>query len=365
MKRLLVLVPILLLGVAPPAAGHEGTPGLDNVLDEVTPAVAGISVQVVSTVADEVVVENPTATPLTVLAPTGEPFLTIGRRGVLANLSSPTWAISFSPSGGGTPPPSTRPPRWVQVSAGDSWGWFDPRLPSQSSAPPGGARPGVPLHLGSWSVPMLYGSTPLAARGHLQYQPPTGTVIARLVTLPPGGSRLQLAVLPGGAAPGLYAALVGGVAPVTVLGQRGEPFIRLSGRGAEVNAASPTWAFAAQAEGKQPDGVLDPSAAPRWKLVSAAPRLSWIDPRLQYPPGTPPPDVQARLVATDLVRWTVPLTFGSSHATVAGVTQWVPDASRLVVSHHHRPVWWYGLAAFLLVLASAGLLVVRPGRRTW
>ena len=362
--RILVVAVLLLLWCGP-AFAHEGRAGLDNVLDSVTPSLPGVTIQVVSSVVDEVVVDNPTAMTLTVLAPTGEPFLQIGSQGVLANLNSPTWVASNTP-GGVTDQPAVGPPRWAQVSAGTSWGWFDPRLPGQGVAPPAGARPGVPITVAPWAIPMRYGGRAVSVAGHLQYQPPTGAVVARLVTPPPVASGLTLAVLPGGAAPGLFASWSGG-SPVTVLGQGGEPFVRFSDRGAEANLASPTWALAAQAAGAFV--AASSGRAPEWRLMSSAPRLSWLEPRALYAPGTPPPDVQDRTSPTDLTRWTLPISFAGRIASVAGVTQWVPDASsasasRRVLalqagaSHRFNPLFAV-VAALLLVGAGAGVVSVR------
>jgi hypothetical protein len=165
-----------------------------------------------------------------------------------------------------------------------------------------------------------------------------------------------------------------GPAPVTVLGSAGEPFLRFSSVGTEANTASPTWAFFAQAQGRPPDGVVDAAGSPRWKLVSASPRLAWLDPRAVYAPGTPTPDVQSRLVPTDLIRWSVSIDFAGRRAVVAGVTQWVPDASRASTSQRaaalrapqHTPshTWWIALATAMLVVVGVALSRSLPRPRT-
>ncbi len=352
-----------------PADAHEGTAGLDNVIDSVSPAMPGVSVQVVSTVVDEVVLDNPTPTVVTVLAFDGQPFLQIGPQGILANLSSPTWVASNTP-GGITTQPSVGPPRWAKVSGGHSWGWFDPRLPPQDQPPPAGARPGVPITVASFTIPMQYGSTPVSVRGHLQYQPPSGGLIARLLIPPPAASGLTLSVLPGGPAPGFFASWSGS-AVCTLLGADNEPFLRFGPFGVQANLASPTWIRVAQIGGHYAQGN-------GWSTVSPAPRLAWIDPRAAYGPGTPPVDVQDRPTPTDLVEWRLPIVYGApgkrtTTATATGVTQWVPApvasaplVRALGTGRHNRPVLVPGVVAVALVagvvIALGLLLSTRPRR---
>jgi hypothetical protein len=318
-----VLLGLLDLAV-PAGADQGGVQGLRNVLDTVDPAIPGLTVQVISSASDQLVAQNTTPTPLTILAPTGEPFLQIGPQGVLANTNSPFWYQSNGPGGASIPPGVNPkgPARWARVSRDPNWGWFDPRLPQSAIIPQ--AAPGVVVPMSAWTIPMTYGDRPIVVHGHLQYQQPTGTLLARLVDPPPNSAGLALAVVPGGSTPALFASWTG-PQPVTVLGQAGEPMVRFGPNGVEVNLASPTWAFSGRFQGQPPDGVVDASAPPRWKLVDPSPRLSWLEPRAQYSPGTPPSDVMQKQEPTDLVHWTIPLVIASQRVTVDGVTRWVPN----------------------------------------
>jgi len=76
--------------VPTPAFAHDLPPNVLTVLDGVSPAAPGVTVQVARSVADQLVVQNTTANDLEVLASTGEPFLRIGPHGVDANLNSPS-----------------------------------------------------------------------------------------------------------------------------------------------------------------------------------------------------------------------------------------------------------------------------------
>jgi hypothetical protein len=218
---------------------------------------------------------------------------------------------------------------------------------------------------------MAYGDRPVTLKGHLQYQQPTGTLLARVATPLPPSAGLTLSVVPGGSTPALFATW-SGRQTATILGQAGEPFVRFSAVGVEVNLASPTWAFSARIQGQPSEGVVDPVAPPRWKLVDTAPRLSWLEPRAQYGPGAPPTDVQDRSRATDLVSWTIPVVVGSQRLAVRGVTRWVPNdaagsPSRALKARNttsHRPITWV-LPALVAVaiLGGAGWLALRQIRR--
>ena len=75
--------------VSQPAWAHREVIGVTSVLDSVEPPLPdGVTVQVVRSVADQVVAANTTATPLEVLDEAGEPFLRIGPAGVEGDVAS-------------------------------------------------------------------------------------------------------------------------------------------------------------------------------------------------------------------------------------------------------------------------------------
>lgn len=361
----LVAVPAVVLAIvvcgAARAGAHEGLPGLTNVLDSVTPPVPGVGVQVVASVADELVVSNPTPTPLEVLAESGQPFLRIDASGVKANLNSASWYLDNDPIGAAPVPARAvpgAPADWVQVSAAPSWGWFDHRLHAQSLAVPPTTKRGVAVRVSSWLVPMTYGHEAVTVRGHRQYRVPTGYLTSVLLGGPPG--------------PGLEAGVVGGALPafflrsnaadtVVVLGPRGEPVAKLGPSGTSVNLASPTWVVTAEAQGQQPQVVVDPAGAPVWESISALPRLTWLEPRAGYGPAEPPTAVQRRSSPTVLIRWHVPLVLASGrHLQLTGETLWVP-----VQSLRHRSSGvpldlGLGAMGLLVGVAWAAAKVARP-----
>ena len=356
---------LTLLATAPRPAGAQAVvPGQQEVLDGLSPNVAGLTVQVLTTVGEEIVVANPTPTPVYVLAgsPTHEPFLQIGPDGVQANFASPAWYRSNDPSGVAPLPPGldpAGPPRWVKVAAAPSWGWFDPRL-----------------NAATWTLDLRYGSQPVTARGHVVLKRASGALVARLAspTTPVPGVVVALAQ---GSVPALFLQ-VSGAQTVVVLGEHGEPFLRVRSGAVEVNEASPSWALTAASRGDTPTGVVDPSAAPRWRQLDNSGRISWLEGRARYAPGEPPADVQARRSATDLLSWSVPLLINGAAYRVAGVTSWVPNLSPGSVglqqataglsapaaAHHGSSGWLEGglIALGAVIIAGAGAVAFKRAR---
>jgi hypothetical protein len=348
------------LVAAPPAAAHDLPVGVHNVLDRVDPRIDGITVQVVRTIADQLVVENRTANDLEVLAPTAEPFLRIGPQGVFANLNSPSWYLSSSGLGTATVPERAHvgaTPEWAKIATAPSWGWFDHRLhPASIPGPKGSA----PQRLASWNVAFRYNGNRMTVRGHLEFRIPRGSVIASVPnpSIAPG---VAVAVLPG-RLPGLFLTVT---SPATVIveGERGEPFVRATAKNIEVNEASPTWTFTAAARNVIPDGPVDATAPPRWTNISGGGRVSWLEPRARYAPGEPRNAVQQRAKRVVISHWTVPVTVDGVRHEIAGLNEWVPTATRprpAAKKDASRGPWY---AAIGLGLGSIALAIALRRRR--
>ena len=358
---------------AEPASAQVVSPGQRDVLDGLSPAVPGLTVEVNSNVGEELLVANPTPTPVFVLAPSGEPFLEITQAGTLANLNSPTWYRVNDPTGAATVPSGlvpTAPPRWVPVTSQSSWGWFDPRLPAAlktNAAPP---RGGATIRIGDWSVPLRYGQEAVTVRGHFEYHLPRGSFVPKLVSPLPPAPGVLLGVTPG-TIPALFLD-VSGAQTVVVLGQVGEPFLRVGPGGAEVNLASPTWSLTAASRGEAPAGVVDAKAPPVWKQLDTSPRIGWLEPRAHYDLGEPPPAVQNLSVATDMVHWTVPLVIGTTHVDVQGVTSWVPNLApgslglqqATAALHPPRPAT-HGSSWLLALVVALGAVLILAAVLVW
>jgi hypothetical protein len=356
-KRAAALAAALLsigLVLGGPASAHQTAPGISNVLDGITPAAPDVIVQVVTSVVDQLVVENKGAAPLLVLDDAGRPFLRIGPagEGVSGDFSSLAWYSDNDPSGAALPPPDAKgAPQWVKVTSESSWGWFDHRL-----------HAGSPTDLGSWRVPVRYGNVDAAIVGHREFHRPTGRIAARLTSSAHPLPGLTAVVLPG-QVPGLFVSS-SSTAAVTVNGAGGEPFARLSSGGVEVNTASPTWSLTAASRGTSPDGEVDPAAPPRWRQIDTAPRLSWLESRALYPASHPPAAIEQRKRTVTLVRWRVPLESNGRHADLEGVTEWIPLAGGAAKNSGHGPVIRIVLAAVIGAAVASGLsLNLRRRRR--
>ena len=315
--------------VASPAAAHAGDPSVHPVIDAVDPPVPGVTVQIATSVTAQLVVANPTPTPVSVLDVNDEPFLRIGPDGVFANKASPWWYLTNSPNGDATIPADAHPgapARWEQVSAEPAWGWFEHRLhPKSRRVPADVSRTRKTTTLARWSVPFSYGEQAFRVHGRIVYQPLRGAVTARLrgPVQPFPDVGVQLAP---GRVPALF--LVNrGAEPVVVTGRAGEPFLRLGPEGAEVNRRSPTWADDARAQGRDltaAAAVVDPAAPPDWAPVASSPSYSWLEFRGLYERGRPPRRIVDAGKTSVLHTWTVPLEQGGRRVELEGETVWKP-----------------------------------------
>jgi hypothetical protein len=273
---------LLLLVVlsAAPASAHEADPRVVTTLDEVSPALpAGVLVQAQAGIATQLVASNPTPTVLEVVGTSGRPFLRLSSAGVLADVGTEEFFTTSNPNGAAPGTAQDGPPRWVQVSAGSSWGWYDHRLhPEQQAAPQDELRE---VRLGGFEVPLRYGAQDVVARGTVRFRPLLGSF---LVSADPGPQGLSVQALPG-RLPAVFLSAPAGT-DVAVAGRDGEPFLRITERGVEVNERSRTHVEDRQARGR---AAGPPSTTPAFRLVAPGTRsYTWLDARLRYPDDLPP-----------------------------------------------------------------------------
>jgi hypothetical protein len=311
-----LLTAVLLMVGAAPAAAHEADPRLVTVLDEVVPALpTEVVLQVQAGLATQLVASNPTPEALEVLGREERPFLRISRAGVFADVAAPDFFATSNPTGAVPRDVATGPPRWVQISAGDSWGWYDHRLHPEAVRAP--ADQDRPAELADFEVPLRYGGRAVTARGRVLFQPLAGSFE---VAADPAPQDLAVSALPG-RLPGVFLSAPTGV---TVLGRDGEPFLRFTGAGVEVNEHSRTHVEDRQARGL-PAG--QPSPEPAWRLAAPGARsYTWLDARLRYPADLPPGDVLRRGEPTVVQRWEVPVLIGGLPQVLSGDITWVPEA---------------------------------------
>jgi hypothetical protein len=346
--RLATAALLLLLAPALPAAAHEGDPRVVTELAEVSPALPdGVVVQVQASLAAQLVADNPTPAPLEVLDEAGRPFLRLSAAGVEADVASPAFLATSSPSGV-VPPAAGGPARWRTISTGTSWGWFDHRLhPERLAAPPDTTRA---VELGTWSVPLRYDGEPVEVRGRTRFQPLLGGFA---VTADPGPAGVVVQVLPG-RLPGLRVEPPPG-RTLLVRGADGEPYARLGPQGLEVNSASRTHVEDRAARGE----LVDPPApGPRWTPPDPSVTAhTWLDARLRYPEDLPPDDVLRRGEPVVLQRWSVPVEVDGAPAALTGEVRWVPDPAGQAAAGATGADGAGAPAAAWLLAAAVGALV--------
>jgi hypothetical protein len=138
---------------------------------------------------------------------------------------------------------------------------------------------------------------------------------------------------------------------VVVPGYSDEPYLRIGPDGVWRNANSPATYLNLDRFGRaQPPATADADAEPDWQQVSTQPHYVWHDHRTHWmSQGLLPPVVAADPGSSHTVfEWTVPLRYGDTPATVAGVLTWAPPPSPWLV--------WPLYAALALLAALAGLL---------
>ena len=323
---------VALVGLpARPAGAHAGDGLTQAILEQVSPATPGITMQVAYSVNYELLVANHSQQVVTFLADSGEPFLQIGPTGVQGNFASPTFYASDVPEGLTQFPAQARPgadvpPIWRTLSAQPNWGWYDHRLhPTASSVPPEIIKADKPAVLGTWRIPFRLGPQAGEVRGRFEFRPPTGayTPVQKSPLTPADGVKVQ--VVPSPTVPAIFVENLSGE-PVVVLGKDGEPFARIGPKVTEVNTKSPVWAEIEQARGHDPSDEADSTAAPVWRQVADTPRWSWPEFRAAAPKSDPPQAVVARGKTVTVKNWSIPYLIGDRRAAVDGVTQWVPIA---------------------------------------
>ena len=312
-----------------PAGAHEGVdPSVHSVLDTVEPALPpGVAVALVPSVVDELVLTNPTVTPLEVLATGGEVLVRISAAGVEGNLASPDWYASAAPEGAPALPADVvreqgrGPARYLKVTTQPVWSEFDPRVRPTGPVPRAVRAAGARALLTTWAVPLRLGGVAYAVHGHIEFSPVRGALTVVVTTRPAG---LTVAALQG-RLPGLFVQVPAG-RTLVVRGQDGRPFLRFIPAGVQANPASSSWQQDQRARG------LATAAAPGadgWIPVNAGSTYGWLDARLRYPADLPTRAVLALATPSVVQDWVVPVTVDGAPASIAGTVTWVPRAVAL------------------------------------
>ncbi len=300
---------------APQAAAHGDDPLLTVRLDSVEGAPADLTVQVQTSVSEQMVVSNPTATPLKVLDPSGRPFVEVSRDGVRVDVRNPFFFRTLGPPDAPVAPPSSASggtpgagaaSQWRLATTESSWGWFDPRLHPSETAEGTGV-------VASWEIPLVSGSEPLTARGSLVREPMLGSWMPGRVQAPDG---IAVQLLPGKHP--AVALTRGSAGSAVVLDDAGQPMLRLDGDGVALDPLS--------------DAALTTSALPATPVaagdglaqVGTGSFHAWLDTRVQPLQGAPgdPSQVSAQ-------SWRIPVVIDGRKTTIAGEWLWQPTDTAL------------------------------------
>jgi len=125
--------------------------------------------------------------------------------------------------------------------------------------------------------------------------------------------------------------------PVTVLGDEGEPFLRFTAAGVDVNDASPTTAAARLGAAGEQGG------APRWRHLSSGHELTWHEGRLR--PRTLAGTPAAAELAGDVA---IPMQVAGQRVHLVGQSWYAPG-----------PPMWPWLIPALVIAVGAALVLVR------
>ena len=310
------LAAFLVAGCFASAAAHE-TVGRERLrLDPLPKALEGVVVEVHTTLAPQLVVENKTTKTLEVLDRDGVPFLRIGPKGVEGNVGDAALYRTSSPlrsTHDGKHPAEDSAPRWRLLKAEPSWGWFDERLRAEDLHGRGHGA------VARWRVALRIDGRRVDVTGTIEPMNPRGSWQAVLTSAPEPAPGVHISLLPG-RIPALFLESSGSE-KVTVAGKAGEPFLAFAADGVEANLLSPSWRENALARGETPPEESDPAAPPRWQRISRSPRYGWIEFRA-WPGSDEPP----RARAARRLRWSIPVTVAEKPIVLEGQTVWKPSA---------------------------------------
>jgi hypothetical protein len=113
---------------------------------------------------------------------------------------------------------------------------------------------------------------------------------------------------------------------IVVTGYDGEPYLRFSDRGVEVNLASPAhYLNDDRYAAVELPADADAEAPPRWQLLTDGNRWEWHDHRIHWMSEQDPPVVVAEPdVAHRIFDWTIPATVGGRPVEISGTLRYAP-----------------------------------------
>ncbi len=167
----------------------------------IDPPIDRLEIKLMDGLVPALFVRNETKETLAVEGRHSEPFLTIGPRGVFANLRSPDYYLGGNQTVRPVPPSAdpTAPPRWRKLSEVPIWSWleFRARLPASTHER---SRLGTEEHaVLEWTSPMTLGRRPVEVIGRVLWIPPVSHTAAREPNRVPWIAGLAALLIAGGA----------------------------------------------------------------------------------------------------------------------------------------------------------------------
>lgn len=307
--------------LAVPAWAHGGVDAyeLRPVADK--PSMEGLTVQAIQSNAPQLILENRSDQTLEVLDDDGRAFLRIGPGGVEGDLNAAAFYNTYS-TAGLQPPEAAQDaesdPAWTALSENSYWGWFDPRIaetvvePSHEDVDRARST-GKAVMVKSWAVPVRFGNATRTITG--QFELTAGEVVKPIAEIETGMPTGWSARVLQGTNPAIMVKRSGGQTDpgtVIVLGERDEPYIRLSDHGVCVNIASETWRRYGRSNGEFSDLSAVSADEPDWMHVSDSATYAFMHPALV---------VRQDALPEDVLRWTVPVELNGDRSAIGGSTR--------------------------------------------
>jgi hypothetical protein len=189
LRRTCAVALAVLATAAPAASAHQGNPNYLSQINAVTPAVDGLSVEVLSR-DDRLLLRNTSGRDIVVEGYDGEPYARVlGNGTVEVNEDSPAFYLNDDRFGDVAPPKEADgkgAPRWRELSRTGRFEWHDHRMHWMSQQPPERVRDATEqTKIYDWSVPVAVDGRTGAIAGTLFWTPQSesGPPVAAIVAL--------------------------------------------------------------------------------------------------------------------------------------------------------------------------------------